>query len=44
MGPCSRPGTLYPQAPVQTVEHDLPSLAEGVVIPHGLDALKQHQG
>ena len=44
IGNFSRPGTLYTQAPVQTLDHDFPSLAEGVVIPHGLYDLKQNQG
>ena len=44
IGNFSRPGTLYTQAPVQTLDHDVPSLAEGVVIPHGIDDLKQNQG
>jgi hypothetical protein len=39
-----RPGTLYTQATVQTLDHDFPSLAEGVVIPHGIYDLKQNQG
>ena len=44
MGNFSRPGTLYTQATVQTLDHDFPSLAEGVVIPHGIYAIKQNQG
>ena len=39
-----RPCTLYTQATVQTFDHDFPSLAEGVVIPHGIYDLKQNQG
>jgi len=44
IGNFSRPGTLYTQATVQTLDHDFPSLAEGVVIPHGIYDIKQNQG
>ena len=39
-----RPGTLYTRETVETFDHDFPSLAEGVVIPHGLYDLQQNQG
>ncbi len=31
-----RAGKLYTQAPLRVHDHDFPSLADGVVIPHGL--------
>jgi Rhodopirellula transposase DDE domain len=39
-----RPGTLYTQGVVETRDHDFPSLAQGVIIPHGMDDLKKHHG
>jgi hypothetical protein len=39
-----RPGALYTQEVVQTFDHDWPSLAEGVVWPHGLYDLKRNEG
>lgn len=39
-----RAGTLQTQATVNTLDHDFPSLAEGVVIPHGIYDLKLNQG
>ena len=39
-----RPGTLYTQATVETLDHDFPSLAEGVVIPHGIYDLQRNHG
>jgi hypothetical protein len=39
MGNFYRPGTLYTQATIETFDHDFPSLADGVVIPHGIDDL-----
>jgi hypothetical protein len=44
MGNFYRPGTLYTQAPVETWDHDFPSLAQGVVIPHGIYDLQRNQG
>ena len=29
---------------METLDHDFPSLAEGVVIPHGIDDLQRHHG
>lgn len=39
-----RSGTLYTQATVETLDHDFPSLAEGVVIPHGIYDLQRNHG
>lgn len=39
-----RPGTLYTQATVETWDHDFPSLAQGVVIPHGIYDLQRNRG
>jgi hypothetical protein len=44
IGNLYRPGTLYTRETVETLDHDFPSLAEGVVIPHGLYDLKHNQG
>lgn len=39
-----RPGQLYTQEVVKTFDHDFPSAALGVVIPHGLYDLKRNVG
>ena len=44
LGKRYRPGPLYTQETVETLDHDCPSLAEGVVMPHGIDALRQPHG
>lgn len=44
IGDFYRAGTLYTQATVTTLDHDFPSLAQGVVIPYGIYDLKQNQG
>jgi Rhodopirellula transposase DDE domain len=44
IGNLYRPGTLYTQAPVETLDHDFPSLADGVVIPHGIYDLHRNHG
>jgi Rhodopirellula transposase DDE domain len=44
IGHLYRPGTLSPQATVETLDHDFPSLAEGVVIPHGIYELQRNHG
>jgi Rhodopirellula transposase DDE domain len=44
IGNLYRPGTLYTRETVATLDHDFPSLAEGVVIPHGLYDLQHNQG
>jgi Rhodopirellula transposase DDE domain len=44
LGNFYRPGQLYTQEVVKTFDHDFPSAARGVVIPHGLYDLKRNQG
>ena len=44
LGNFYRPGQLYTQEVVETFDHDFPSAARGVVIPHGLYDLKRNQG
>lgn len=44
LGNFYRPGQLYTQEVVHTFDHDFPSAALGVVIPHGLYDLKRNQG
>ena len=44
IGNLYRPGTLYTRETVETLDHDFPSLAAGVIIPHGLYDLKHNQG
>lgn len=44
IGNLYRPGTLYTQAPVETFDHDFPSLADRVVIPHGIYDLQRNHG
>lgn len=44
LGNFYRPGQLYTQEVVNTFDHDFPSAALGVVIPHGLYDLKRNQG
>ena len=44
IGNLYRPGTLYTQAPVETFDHDFPSLAEGIVIPHGIYDVQRNHG
>ena len=39
-----RAGYLYSQAPVMVNDHDYPSAADGVVIPHGIYDLQQNHG
>jgi Rhodopirellula transposase DDE domain len=39
-----RPGTLYAQETLATFDHDVPSLAEGGVIPYGMYDLQHHPG
>ena len=39
-----RDGKLYTLKTVQTLDHDFPSAAQGVVIPHGLYDLKRNHG
>ena len=44
IGHLYRLGTLSTRATVDTLDHDVPSLAEGVMIPHGIDDLQRQQG
>jgi hypothetical protein len=44
LGNFYRPGQLYTQEVVKTFDHDFPSAAQGVVIPHGVYDLKRNQG
>lgn len=44
LGNFYRAGQLYTQEPLLTYDHDFTSLAEGVIIPHGLYDLKQNIG
>lgn len=44
IGNLSRDGKLYTQETVLTLDHDFPSLADGVVIPYGLYDLKHNHG
>jgi Rhodopirellula transposase DDE domain len=44
IGNLYRPGTLYTQTTVETLDHDFPSLAKGVVIPHGIYDLQRNHG
>jgi Rhodopirellula transposase DDE domain len=44
IGPLYRAGQLYTQAEVQVQDHDWPSLATGVAIPHGLYDLSRNEG
>ena len=44
IGPFFRPGLLWTQEILRVFDHDFPSFAEGVVIPHGLYDLKANVG
>jgi len=44
LGNFFRPGQLYTQVVLQTFDHDFPSAARGVVIPHGVYDLKRNLG
>lgn len=44
IGDLYRAGMLYGQEPIKTLDHDYPSLAEGVVIPHGIYDMKHNHG
>ena len=44
IGPFFRPGTLSSNEVVEVFDHDFPSFASGVVIPHGLYDLKHNVG
>jgi hypothetical protein len=44
LGTFYRDGSLYTQEAIQTNDHDFPSSASGVVIPHGFYDLKRNTG
>jgi hypothetical protein len=44
LGNFYRPGQLYTLEVVKTFDHDFPSAAQGIVIPHGVYDLKRNQG
>ncbi len=44
LGNLYRDGQLYTREEIQTLDHDFPSYAEGVVIPHGIYDLKYNSG
>jgi hypothetical protein len=44
IGPLYRAGQLYTQAEIKVQDHDWPSLATGVAIPHGLYDLSRNEG
>src|SRR5712691_73291 len=43
-GTLSRDGKVYCHQALKACDHDFPSLASGVIIPHGIDDLARHQG
>jgi hypothetical protein len=44
IGDFFRPGTAYATGPVEVFDHDFPSFADGVVIPHGVYDLARNAG
>ena len=44
IGNLYRDGHLYTQETIETLDHDFPTLAQGVVYPHGLYDLKRNAG
>jgi Rhodopirellula transposase DDE domain len=44
LGNLYRDGKLYTKEELRTLDHDFPSNAEGVIIPHGLYDLKRNHG
>lgn len=44
IGDFFRPGKLYTREVIETFDHDWPSAASGVAIPHGLYDLKRNEG
>src|SRR5262249_6941422 len=44
LGMFYRAGQTYTQETIQVYDHDFPSFADGVVIPHGLYDLKRNRG
>jgi Rhodopirellula transposase DDE domain len=44
LGEFYRDGQVFSQQPIRVFDHDFPSFADGVVIPHGLYDLKRNRG
>src|SRR5713101_2771326 len=44
LGTLYRHGKVYGQQALKAFDHEVPSLATGVIMPHGLDDLARHQG
>ena len=44
LGTLYRDGKVYCQQALKAFDHDVPSLARGVIIPHGIYDLARHQG
>jgi len=44
IGPFYRAGTTYNTSPIQVYDHDWPSWADGVAIPHGIYDITQNKG
>ena len=44
IGNLYREGTLYTQGIIEVLDHDFPSLADGVAIPHGVYDMKKNVG
>jgi hypothetical protein len=44
VGNFSREGRLYTQETIETFDHDFPSAASGIIIPHGLYDVKRNDG
>lgn len=44
IGNLYREGKLYTQKVIEVLDHDFPSLSQGVVIPHGIYDMKSNQG
>jgi len=44
LGTLDRDGKVYGQQALKACDHDVPSLASGVLMPHGIDDLARHQG
>ena len=44
IGQLYRAGKSYCQAPVKVYDHDFPSLAEGVIVPHGIYDIVKNKG
>ena len=44
LGPLYRDGKVYCHQALKAFDHDVPRLATGVIMPHGIDELARHQG